>query len=611
MTEQIETFPPIPTDDKPGERAEAVPLARDGFHRQLDSLQGRIDGLSPGADSASEEVFQALRTAMEELRVAVEELRQTNDALHESRAEAEAERGRYRDLFNLAPDPYLVSDLQGVIREANRAASAALNIDHQFLIGKPLVVFLSREGRPAFRSELARVRKATGTGEFDLRLKPRKLPPIDAAVRVSVVRDQCGQPAALRWTVRDVSARRRAEEKIRALNDELERRVVERTEQLEDSLQANERWLIKAHAADAEARLEGRLFQDLVEEVDAILWRADVVTGRYTFVSRRAEELLGFPTSSWIDDPDFWADRLHPEDREWAIAHRRKQLREGRDHEAEYRLVDAEGHPLWFRESVRVLRAGPNRPAMLCGLMVNISKRKKVERQLHNAKGELALRLRDLTYLHELGGRLATARGWRATLDEVLSAVTSLQGTDQAMLLIREPEKETLAVAASVGLPEEFLGLIARSPIGPGSPLSRLASAETVAIEDTDAEPDLLTASRLGGFRALAGVPLLTREGVHLGAITTAFRAPYRTPEGQARLVEMYADRAAEAIEAARLLDRLAEANRGKSRALAEMRTHLVAILDTDGLDPDVARGIIEGRARALLEILDGPAGHG
>jgi PAS domain S-box-containing protein len=422
---------------------------------------------------------------------------------------------------------------------------------------------------------------------------------------VAAVHDPGGRPEAFRWTFRDVSARKRAEEKIRALNEQLELRVVERSEQLEDSLQANERLLIKAHAADAEARLEGRLFQDLVEEVDAILWRVDAETGRYTFDSRRAEDLLGYPPSSWTDNPDFWADRLHPEDREWAIAHRRKQLREGRDHEAEYRLVAADGRALWFRESVRVVQPGPDRPVMLCGLMVNITKRKKVERQLYTAKGELARQLRDMTYLHELGGRLATTRGWRATLDEVLSAITSLQGTDQAMVLIRDPERDTLTVAASVGLPEDLLGRIARAPTGPGNFLDRVASAESITIEDTEAEPGLVAAARLGGFRALAGVPLFTREGVHLGAIVTAFQTPYRAPEGQARLVEMYAEHAAEAFEAARLLDRLEQANRGKSRALAEMRTPLAAILDTEKLDPEAARELIEQQARALLEILD------
>jgi PAS domain-containing protein len=46
--------------------------------------------------------------------------------------------GAYQDLFELAPDIYLVTDLAGVIREANAAAAALLNIRPQFLAGKPL-----------------------------------------------------------------------------------------------------------------------------------------------------------------------------------------------------------------------------------------------------------------------------------------------------------------------------------------------------------------------------------------------------------------------------------------------------------------------------------------
>jgi len=39
----------------------------------------------------------------------------------------EHERERYRDLFELAPDPYIVTDRRGVIREANRAAGMGIN----------------------------------------------------------------------------------------------------------------------------------------------------------------------------------------------------------------------------------------------------------------------------------------------------------------------------------------------------------------------------------------------------------------------------------------------------------------------------------------------------
>jgi PAS domain S-box-containing protein len=571
-------------------------------------MQGRIDTFRPDLGPEPLEVFEALETTLEELRVAVEELRLTNESLRDTRAEVEAERSRYRNLFDLAPDAYLVTDLQGIIREANHAATALLNIESHHLVGKPLVVFLPQESRPAFRVEIARLRRETRTAEYDVRLKPRKLPLFDASIRVGVVRDAWGQPVALRWMIRDFSSKKRAEEKIRALNAQLERRVFERSEQLESVLQANERMLIKAHAADtdsdAEATAGGRFFQDVIDEVDAILWRADAATGHYTFVSRRAEELLGYPASRWLEDPNFWLDRIHPEDRDWASAYRRKQLRERLDHEAEYRVVAADGRTLWFREAVRVLKHEPDGPSVLYGLMVNITKRKKVERQLYTAKGELTARLRDMTYLHELGRRLTVARGWRATLDEVLSAANSLLGAEMAILLIRQPEENRMEVAASLGLPEEFVQRFDEAGFESG-----LWSNESTAIEDVEAQSEgsaWREAARLGGFRALKAVPLFTREGEPLGSIVICFREPWRIPEGQARLIEMYAEQAAEAIEAARAVARQDGADRRDNEALAaladQMRTPLAAILQA-AENPDQAA--IERQARLLGELID------
>ena len=583
----------------PAPRTIDAPLRLNAFRRQIEAMQWRIDALRPEQGPVTLEVFVALETTMEELRVAAEELRRSNEALRESRAEVEVERSRYRDLFDLAPDAYLVTDLQGVIREANRSACVQLNIDLHFLVGKPLVLFLPREGRPAFRSEMTRLRDQTGTAEYDVRLKPRRLPPFDASVRVGVVRDPWGQPVALRWTIRDISARKRTEETIRTLNQRLQDQVVERSEQLESELQTNERWLIKAHAADAGEAPGGGFFEDIVEEVDAILWRADAATGRYTFVSRRAEQLLGFPVARWLEGPDFWLERIHPGDRDFAAAYRRKQLREGTDHESEYRVVAADGRTLWFREAVRVHRHEPDGPAVLYGLMVNISRRKKVERQLYTAKGELASQLRDMTYLHELGGRLSTARGLSATLDEVLSAVASLQGADMATVWLRDPGRGTMPLAARAGVPDDFARRVDGLDL-----ISRLGSIEPVSIEDVEAEPEgsaWRLAGRIVGFRAAAVVPMFTREGDPLGAIITGFKGPYRMGDRQARLVEMFAAQAAEAIEAARL----EESDRRKTEALAGLSTSLGTILAAGRLDP-AAREAIERQVRQLQGLIDG-----
>ena len=47
----------------------------------------------------------------------------------------ETERQRYRQLFALAPDGYLVTDMQGKIREANQAAAAFLGVDPELASG--------------------------------------------------------------------------------------------------------------------------------------------------------------------------------------------------------------------------------------------------------------------------------------------------------------------------------------------------------------------------------------------------------------------------------------------------------------------------------------------
>ncbi|HEV7516178.1 MAG TPA: PAS domain-containing protein, partial [Thermoanaerobaculia bacterium] len=67
-----------------------------------------------------------LQDALEEVQVAEEELRSQNEELLLTRQAIEAERLRYAQLFELAPDAYLVTDAGGRIAEANRAAAELL-----------------------------------------------------------------------------------------------------------------------------------------------------------------------------------------------------------------------------------------------------------------------------------------------------------------------------------------------------------------------------------------------------------------------------------------------------------------------------------------------------
>src|SRR2546428_1951084 len=81
-----------------------------------------------------------------------------------------------------------------------------------------------------------------------------------------------------------------------------------------------EEMLARERAARSEAERAKRRFHDLVQGLDAILWEANPKTARFTFVSRHAEKLLGYPVERWMSEPQFWLSLLHPEDRERAVA---------------------------------------------------------------------------------------------------------------------------------------------------------------------------------------------------------------------------------------------------------------------------------------------------
>src|SRR5512142_2148938 len=91
-------------------------------------------------------------------------------------------------------------------------------------------------------------------------------------------------------------------------------------------------------SAGSEAERADRRFRDLVENLNAIVWEADPRTGQFTFVSRRAEKMLGYPIREWLQDPDFWNKLVHPDDREAAAAGRRRALEQGRSGALEYRV---------------------------------------------------------------------------------------------------------------------------------------------------------------------------------------------------------------------------------------------------------------------------------
>ena len=181
-------------------------------HRRLTALEAQV-GDADGAETASPAALAEFSTALEELHVASEELRQQNEELLAAREALEVERQRYRDLFEFAPDGYLVTDADGTIREANQAAALLLGVRQHFLEGKPLVVFVAGEAHRAFSAYLARLHDGhlERVAEWQTTVQPRSGPPFPVTVTVGRIRDPKGHLVGLRWLLRDSTERVRTE----------------------------------------------------------------------------------------------------------------------------------------------------------------------------------------------------------------------------------------------------------------------------------------------------------------------------------------------------------------------------------------------------------------
>jgi PAS domain S-box-containing protein len=225
---------------------------------RIGSIQQRLQDRSIDPSQVPLELYEELLTSLEELQVAEEELRQQNEELIKARNAVEEERQRYQELFEFAPDGYFVTDTEGVIREANRAAGELLGIPPQFLTGKPLTNYFPVEERRSFRTRLLELKHAERMQVWGVRLKPRSRASFPAALVVTSIRDAAGQVSSLRWLVRDITEAKRTEEQLRLSDRHLEERIRARIARLEASNRTKEELLASEKAAREEAEAAQR-----------------------------------------------------------------------------------------------------------------------------------------------------------------------------------------------------------------------------------------------------------------------------------------------------------------------------------------------------------------
>jgi two-component system cell cycle sensor histidine kinase/response regulator CckA len=298
-------------------------------------------------------------------------------------------------------------------------------------------------------------------------------------------------------------------------------------------------------------------------DLPAIIWQADATTLEFSSVEGAAEAILGYPASHWLGHPEFFEERIHPDDRAATMALYREVLSTGGEASAEYRATSAAGETVWCRETIRATGLS------VTGVITNVTSRKQLERQLLSGGRFEALYGFAGRLAHDLNNPLMIVTGYTEEL------IQALKPNDP----LRQEASEILAAARRIGGIAAQLTEFARRQ---GKPASKVNLGEAI----TSLRSKIVAAAggRVAVELAVKPEPVWAMANpAQLGEVLTAVvaGAGKSTPRERARVVILW--------------DVETVAERLSPTALAAGKYARITVRDDGhGLDAEQAAGVFD-----------------
>ncbi|MBT9315534.1 PAS domain-containing protein [Leptothoe spongobia] len=188
----------------------------DIFNQQFEQAQQQLEKFLQQAEQGNApkslltQALDELTNALEEAHVLSEELAEQYSQLQVAQLALATERQQYFDLFDLAPDGYIITDTKGIIQQINQTATIRLNQHQRSPIGKPLAVMMAQADVHDFYTLLNRLQQGEAFRNISLRLQPYQKQSLYASFTVAPMHDHQTQLVGFRWLFRDLTQQRRA-----------------------------------------------------------------------------------------------------------------------------------------------------------------------------------------------------------------------------------------------------------------------------------------------------------------------------------------------------------------------------------------------------------------
>jgi PAS domain S-box-containing protein len=275
-------------------------------------------------------------------------------------------------LIESSPDAIVSTDKEGQIVLFSEGAETLLGYRGDEVVGRHVSLLYGSE---AGFNEIGReMRKRGGTvSGLDSVLWAKDGSSVPVLISASVLFDEEGREVGTVGFCTDLRLRKASEDALQKAHEELERRVEERTAELEEA--------------------RGRL-QYLLTVTPGIIYTNRASDYVCTFISQNVDPITGFSTWEMLEDTEFWSKRLHPEDAPKVFAEMPALVERGGG-TVLYRFRHRVGHYAWILDTFKVLNDQAGRPLEIVGSWADISDRKRVEQAL----GERMALMNDLQNL--------------------------------------------------------------------------------------------------------------------------------------------------------------------------------------------------------------------
>jgi PAS domain S-box-containing protein len=203
---------------------------------------------------------------------------------------------RYRSLLEASPDPIVVYDKEGKATYTNPAFTLTFGWSRDELLGKR-IDFVPQENWPETKDVIERTLRGEKINSFETRRFTKDGKVLDIQQSTSLFKDRNGKPAGSIVIHRDVTERKKAEEKLRKAHDDLEIRVAQRTAELAQINESLKRENTEREAAEEAARESEERYRSLIDNLPIGLYRnTPGAQGRSIMANPAVARMHGFDT---------------------------------------------------------------------------------------------------------------------------------------------------------------------------------------------------------------------------------------------------------------------------------------------------------------------------